>query len=414
MPPPARASSDSLPNTPAANLHSSSPECVAVRRFSFYSPRFLRLLSVQATFSFGWSLYLVAPKFYSVELNATAHTLGLISAAGGFGAVVMIPVVARGIDSVGRKPFLVAGMVLLGLSSLGYVAVDDVGPLVFLVHAGTGAAFILTSNATTSLVTDVCPPRRLAHAFGVLGAANMAMNAVASWLAEHLADAGGWTSVFVLGAIAGSIGLAQAVTTPDSMVQNALVQGASHRPRLAHPNALLWRRITIPLVSTTAVGAAFVAVFSFHQPFAIELGATHVRPFFTGFAVSALIARIAFGNIGDRLGRHAVSCFFIAIYAVSAALMSFMRIEWLLGYGALFGLAHGILYPTLNALVVERVPPFARGRAITLYNGAFYVGAAAGGLAWGEVGEAFGFPAVLAGASLVSLLGGLLLLWRRR
>jgi len=40
-----------------------------------------------------------------------------------------------------------------------------------------------------------------------------------------------------------------------------------------------------------------------------------------------------------------------------------------------FGAAHGVLYPTLNALMLELLPVSRRGLGMVLYNGAFNLGA---------------------------------------
>ena len=50
-------------------------------------------------------------------------------------------------------------------------------------------------------------------------------------------------------------------------------------------------------------GAAFGAMFTFSQPFALELGITRVRGFFIAYTAAALFSRLGIGGLADRVGR---------------------------------------------------------------------------------------------------------------
>jgi MFS family permease len=167
------------------------------------------------------------------------------------------------------------------------------------------------------------------------------------------------------------------------------------------------------LVVIAFVGAAFGSMFTFHQPFALQLGAERVSDFFVGFTATAVLVRLTIGSWGDRYGRKRVSAIAAAAYGTSVLATAWLQIEHLWLYGAAFGAAHGVLYPTLNALVVERSGEAARGRAIALYNGSFNAGNALSALAWGRLADDFGYPTVFMAAAVTCYLG-VGLLWRSR
>ena len=77
------------------------------------------------------------------------------------------------------------------------------GPLVFVLQGCVAAAFVLAFNATAALLADIAPPRHIGQAIGWLGGANVAMNAIATLVAEPLAMRYGWHVVFQLGVGAG-------------------------------------------------------------------------------------------------------------------------------------------------------------------------------------------------------------------
>jgi MFS family permease len=114
--------------------------------------------------------------------------------------------------------------------------------------------------------------------------------------------------------------------------------------------------------------------------------------------------RLGFGNLGDRLGRKSVALASTLLYVLVAASMAPLDASRLWLYGAGFGFAHGVLYPTLIAFATERAAAGTQGRIIALFSGAFNVGAAAGAAGWGAVSARHGYPWVFVGASLCMLL----------
>lgn len=360
------------------------------------TPRFMRLLLAQSTFSVGWSLYLVMPKFYTTVLGADVQTVGRLSATGALVAAASIPLIGRAIDRLGRKPVFRLGTLALVIMSVGFPFLDHVSPALFLLQSLSGPAFVLTFNASATLATDEAPPERIGHAIGLLGASNLVMNGISTATAEALADAVGWNAVFALGTLAGlsSFALSFGVYERERSVEEQAQLAAA-----PWPFATVWPL----LLASVFAGVGFCAVFVFHQPYALSLGATHVRNFFVGFTATALFSRTVLGNLGDRHGRLRVSFWAAVGYVLTAALMVHMDPRGLLLYGAMFGAAHGVLYPTLNAAVMERVSPEQRGRAMALYNGAFNVGSGLAALGWGELAQGLGYSAVFVGATLLSV-----------
>src|SRR5262249_4430491 len=149
----------------------------------------------------------IAPKFLVTMLGADAGTIGRISAAAALAAALSMPLAAAGLDRIGRRPFFRMGSALVVALSLFYLAVEHIGLLAYVAQACTTVAFVLAFNASATLVADLAPPERLGQAIGIVGAANMAMNAVGVVVAERLADRYGWPTVFRVGAAAGTAAL---------------------------------------------------------------------------------------------------------------------------------------------------------------------------------------------------------------
>ncbi len=77
----------------------------------------------------------------------------------------------------------------------------------------------------------------------------------------------------------------------------------------------------------------------------------------------------------------------------------------LLIVGFLFGLGHGLLFPSLNAMAVRNEPYAVRGKVMGIFTGAIDSGAFIGALFLGMIGQTAGFTALFLAAGTVMLSG---------
>jgi predicted MFS family arabinose efflux permease len=362
---------------------------------------FLSVICAQMSFNFGFSTYLLLPKYLSTELGAQASDLGMMSAVQGVVAVMSVPFIGGFLDRVGRRPLMAAGAGLMFFYSLAWLGVDDLGPLTFALQIVSGLAFMLQFSAASTLSTDLAPEERLSQAIGIFGAANITMNAVAPAIAEPVAQHFGWRWAFALAAASSVLALflTRAVSEPVRARQTHA--GASDLAATFAVAKRLWPFVT----AMASCGAAFGAVFTFYQPWVLAQGAKHVSLFFVGFTLAAVSTRVGLGSIADRFGRRRVALRAFALYAVVVLAMTLLTPGRLLGFGMAFGFAHGFFYPALNALALEGTVAAERGRAMTLVNGAFHLGNTIAALGLGWVAHSFGYEPLFVLASLLAFVG---------
>jgi len=360
-----------------------------------FTPAFWLLLAVQTAFGLGFSTFLLLPKFLTTELGSSPRDIGLVTAVGNIAGVMMFPLVGTVSDRTGRKPFIVGGSVVLALASLGFHAVDSLGPLLFGLCIVRTASFACVFNSTTTLVTEQVAPKRMAQALGIFGVALLSTHAVAPAAAEIASERYGWGPVFTGSAALGVLSL-------------LLSLGLKEKPRVAIRTAasvsvaqLLARPRSVRIVLTIATaGAGFGTVFILHQPFALSLGMPRVGGFFVAYACAAVFVRISFGQIADRFGRQRVSALSLMLLASSIAAMAFLRDGLLMPIGFVFGLAHGILYPAFNALAVEDIAESERGKMMSLYHGGFNAGQTLMVPIFGALIEVIGYQGVFVSMGL--------------
>src|SRR5262245_32731210 len=88
----------------------------------------------QVVFGFGWSLYLLTPKFLATALHAGPDVIGVITATGGLCGLLTVPFTAVGLDRLGRRLFYRIAALLIVLLSLGFLQVHEISLLVYLLQ----------------------------------------------------------------------------------------------------------------------------------------------------------------------------------------------------------------------------------------------------------------------------------------
>jgi predicted MFS family arabinose efflux permease len=370
------------------------------------SREFLLLLASVSFFGFSWSFYLILPKFFATELGMDAAGIGRAVAVEGLTAVAITPLVGWLVDRYGRQPWLVFGNMMLALTGVLYVFVDHEGPLLYLAQMCWGVGMVMGFNAAGTMTADIAPSDRMAQALGLFGAANLGMNAVSPTIGEILADARGWQSVFVASATAGLLA---------ALLSTRLKEPPRHQPQEHEPRRPIFGRPLLQTYGATfLMTAAFTALFTLHQPFALEFGVTELRSFFIGFALVALSVRLAGGGLIDRFGVLRSAVLALCMYSVVPPMLGILGPDHLFAIGAMMGLGHGIAYPAVTALAIERADAVSRGMVVSIIHGAFNGGHAFFAYALGGIAAAWSYDVAFWTAGAVTLTGALLLSLGRR
>lgn len=370
-----------------------------------FTRQFVLLLAMMACFGLSWSFYLILPKFLATELSLDAAGIGRVVGVQGFTAVAMTPVVGWLVDRYGRLPWLIGGNIMLMITGIAFVFVEQVGPLLYFAQIAWGVGMVMTFNSAGTITADMAPAGRMAEAIGFFGAANLGMNAVSPAIGEMLESSMGWNYVFIASALAGGLAavLASFLKEPPKHVPHEKEQ---HRPILGTPMLRVYG-------ATFAITAAFAALFTLQQPYALSEGVTQMRSFFIGFAILALTVRLGGGRLIDRFGVLRSSIVAIVLYATVPPLLGLVGPTHLFLIGAAMGVAHGIAYPALTALGIERASPTSRGMVVSIVHGAFNGGHAFFAYTLGIVAVSIGYPTAFGIAGAVTLGGAFLLIVNR-
>ncbi len=351
-------------------------------------------------FFLSLSFYFLLPRFVE-SLGGTPVDIGLVQGAMGITSMVAIPLVGSLVDRRGRSRFLLVGSVAWSVLCLGYLGVDSLGTFLYALRAAQGLAFALAFTAASTLIADLTDKGNRAFLLGLYGSFVLATQAIGPSVAEELVGRWGFRAFFW--------------TSAGLSVLAALLALGVRDPRRRRPidaaslplrRVLFGHGIAVPVLSNLLHGVCFGAVIHFLAAYVPTLGIPHVKIFFIAHAVCAIGSRFTVGPLADRLGRQAILLPAFLALALALRLLSSAgdRIDLAVA-GAVFGFSHGLIYPVLNALVIDRVESLgAHGKATSLFIVSFNIGVVAAAFLLGPLARAWGYPALYGYTSFVALL----------
>ena len=345
-------------------------------------------------------MFLILPVFalYAKTLpGGEDHTLvGL--ALGIYGltqAILMIPF-GMASDRLGRKPVIIAGLVIFALGSFMAAWADTLmGVLAGRALQGAGAV----SAAVTALLADLTREEKRTQAMAMIG------STIGLSFAFSLAAGPAiyrWIGVPGMFALTGVLSLAAILVlkfvTPEpgktTFHSDAEANPARLKDVLRHPELL---RLDWGIFALHAAQMALFVVVPFALVQAGGMPAeTHWQvylPVLVGSLV-LMVPAIIYGEKRGELKRVFVAAIALMLAAQLGLALGMERF-WVL-VGALFAyfIAFNVLEASLPSLISKIAPPEAKGTAMGVYNTAQALGLFFGGFAGGWLAQHQGFGAV--------------------
>lgn len=365
---------------PGQNVTDTSP------RKRWMAGPFARLLATNMTFGFAISCFYLLPKHLTVHYAASPGAVGAVMGVFGLVSVLLVPWLGRAVTAIGLARTIVVSELLLGGSCLGFAFAGGPGPAMLVLRAVQGLATAGMMTAAVALVCELAPAAKLGQAMGLSGAASLIMNALAPAIAEPVAARFGFAAVFVMAGFAGLLGAALARRLPAAPRSG---DGAATTPSMS----TVPRKARAILLALAAVGAGFYVAVAFLAPLALSRGMHAVRGFFIAYTVAALAIRLFGTPLTERLGLARTAIVGMVVYGLFIALLSGVGTASLAPLGVGFGLAHGVLFPALMALLFVDADTAARAHLAAIANGVMNVGLLSV-LLFGQLANHVGLPAV--------------------
>jgi MFS family permease len=337
------------------------------------------------------------------QLGADRFEIGIVMGTMAAAAIAARPWVGRAIDTHGRRFVLLLGSAIHVVATLGYLAVDDLGPLLYLIRVVHGLADAMLFSVLFTIAADIVPRARRTEGIALFGISGMIPLALAGWLGDAVLARGDYETLFWITAGAAILGTIAGLPLPDS------------RPdpdEPTNPARSYFRAVTDPpLRPLWMLGFCFAlavsSYFAFLRPFidTSDSGGT-VRGFFVAYTIAAIGLRLGLGWLPDRIGARPTLLPAVVCTGVGTLLLAWAGDAWtVVVAGALCGVGHGFSFPILSALVVARAQPSERGTALASFTALFDLGLLVGGPLLGLVAQLADYSAMFTTAGIVAIAG---------
>lgn len=346
-------------------------------------------------------LFVHLPGFLQ-QLGAGEAEIGRIMAAQGLGAIIAWPLVGRLMDAHGRRVVILGGGGLFVAVIALYLSIDTLGPFIYAVRLLDGVAATMWYSALFTHGADLVPAPRRTEGLAIFGASGLITIGLGAQFGDIILAYASYRGLF-LGALGcAAFGLMLCFPLRDVRLQ--------HAEPLAPARgffAVARQRNLLPVwLAALTFFLALFALFSFMKTFVLMRDVGSVGSFFTAYAVIAVLLRVFFGWIPDRLGPRrmlgvAMLCYGFGFIALALA----QTPAHMLVAGLLCGAGHGYTYPVLLSLIVARARVRERGSALAFYTAVDWLGLLLAGPAVGSMIEGTGYAAAFVAVALVLAAG---------
>lgn len=360
------------------------------------------------------------PLYLTEHLNASVKLVGAVVAAFALVETLLKAVWGSVADRVGRRPLIVAGLLLSSLAPLLMSVLRN--PVLFVpLRLIDGAGSSALWPAASAIMADKTPRDQRATAMGTLNLFFLSGLAFGPALGlfvvglTHSYVAGFYlaSGLMIAAGLWGSVALRDAAT-PHVSPPVAAVGGGRGAGDQASPRPHEGTRTRFSPLLITMLGVAFVQMFgvgllapilAIYAKRVVGLSEDLIGVLFLLGVLSVAIASVPAGRLADRWGKRKAVVWGMAIGSAGMWMLPISpRLDVLAVGAVLLGIGYALSSPAWHALVSDLAPSgrigFAMGAAQTAEGLGLVLGPLLGGVLWDAAGHVAPF---VASASLLSV-----------
>ena len=344
---------------------------------------------------------------YATELGAGVGITGLIIGLYSITNTIANVLFGRLIDRIGYKLPLTVGLIGDAFSMFLY-SLCRLPIHLGIVRALHGTSGGMVAPATMSVFADYSGERKKGRVMGIYGMSLGISTLVGFGLSGVFVSRLGYRVLFLFGAAMLIVGTIISLLLPRTRKTSAIATGSKSGEGFKKVKDLLRRRgLIIAYCSIFAQYFTFGGVVTLLPLYVKGLGmeAFHMGMLLAIFAIMFSIAQIPSGAISDKVGRLMPIATGLSLGIVSLLILpSLGTFPLLAAVMALYGVAFGILFPSISASIADYTVSEERGLATGIFHALLTAGVAIGAPVIGWVGEVVGIE-----SGLISIPGIMIL-----
>ena len=355
------------------------------------------------TLTYIMGVAIITPAFPKIvkELNILAKDVGLLIAVFSFPGILLTPFLGVIADRWGRKRIIVPSLMLFGIAGgLCFFVRNFQQFLILRLIQGIGAATL--GSLTVTIIGDLYSGKKLVAAMGYNSSIRSIGSAIYPAIGGALAMMG-WHYPFILPVIAVPIGFL--------VLFNLKTPEPENEVHISEHLNIVWKKLrNRQVVGLLVIGIViFVMLFgSYMTYFPLLLGNSFgLSSLIIGLIIASVSLIAAFtssqlGKIIKLFSRKAILKISFILYALALSIIPLISQPWLFFIPIIiFGIAHGMNIPVIQALFAEASPLKYRATFMSVSGMTFRVGQTLGPLLMGIVISIWGIGgAFYAGAAL--------------
>lgn len=351
--------------------------------------RLARLCATTLLHFIGAGMYMSAiPLFVHFQLEGSRALVGVAVGAFFPAAVLSRPFIGSGLDSWGRRPFMLAATGIMVVTSLLFLTVESAWMVIGIrfIQGFAGAAYY-TGAATVA--TDIGPSSRRAEVialFSLFLYGGFAIGpAVGEWIAEHLS----YDLVWMVAAVVAGVSFLLAAGLPETLTDEARSDEPTHGQRFG-----LHRAALAPGIVLLCAACGYTAILAFSPLYARSIGMAVSGGLYATFSITILMFRLLTRKLADRYDRLGIAFPGLGATALGLMLLALVQTPLAAYTGvAIYGMGFALMFPALMAYVADKVSDSQKGSALATFTMFFDFGSGIGTYVVGVVADRFGFTA---------------------
>ncbi|RZJ76302.1 MAG: MFS transporter [Flavobacterium sp.] len=336
-----------------------------------------------SSFLFSASFNMLIPELpaYLTSLGGAEYK-GLIIALFTLTAGISRPFSGKLTDTIGRIPVMAVGSMVCFLCGFLYPILTSVAGFLFLrlIH-GFSTGFKPT--ATSAYVADLVPADKWGEAMGVHGVCFSTGLAIGPAIGSAITDHFSIDILFYCSSLFALLSIVILANMKETLHDKQRFT-AKHL-KIKKDDIIEWQVLPAALIvlfSYISYGVILTVISDWSE----HLGTSNKGLFFMVFTLSSLLIRFVAGKVSDNYGRTLIIKISLAILVVSLLGIALATSSfWLMAASAVYGVATGMLSPTVTAWTIDLSKPGQRGKAVATMYIFLEVGIGAGALLAGSM-----------------------------
>lgn len=383
-----------------------------MKKQHIYNYQFILVCLSSLFFSASYNMLIPELPNYLSGLGGADYK-GLIIALFTLTAGLSRPFSGKLTDTIGRKPVLIFGAIICVITGVFYPILTSISGFLFLrlLH-GFSTGFSPTAIAT--YVSDIIPKEKLGEAMGIQGLCFSTGLALGPALGSYIRLYSDYNMLFYSSSFIALISILLVLKVKETLL---IKQKFTFKSLLISKKDIIAKEALPAAIITFITYLGFGVVLTLIPDWSDALGIVNKGTFFIAFTISSVFVRILAGKVSDVFGRTLVINIGLLFLVLALILLGVLNtINGMLVAAVFYGLAMGIISPTVNAWTIDLSNPSSKGKAIATMYIALEAGIGLGALfsGWFYRNQIHNIPTTFYTCAFIGLLGFLYILKFRK